>query len=406
MFAFVFFLLISGPFTGSFHSRIFTVNVQVMKKSFNKNPRYLALFSMAVLAVLSCKKDDGLDGQFTITYEISDISNNAVTYDIIPSDENTSYYSNIRPTSYFEGKSEIDVIKKDIEALMEEHGIVTIENMAYGRQNHVSHFNLYRNTEYTIYSFAVDHDGNTDYRLFRKDIKTDGENMVELEFTADVKILDVNAAEISIVPSDEESSWYWTYVTDEDIRKADGNLEKVLADEIAASVESEMSNGISFDEALHSIAHFGSFSNTISTLFGSTEYTMLMCAIDNKGNAVSEISTHEFETMKVPVSENRFSVSFSNITPISVDVAIATGNDDPYTFFLTYTDELEDVEQVVDYYIKDNGIIMNTGLYDIYRNDFTTSFNNLYPGTGYTLIIFGYQGGRTTAINTYEFSTI
>ena len=109
--------------------------------------------------------------------------------------------------------------------------------------------------------------------------------------------------------------------------------------------------------------------------------------------------------MRVPISGNGFTLDVRNITSSSAVLHIETVNEDPYTFFVSPGGQGYSIEELVDYYIEDNGILMNTGLLDIYKGDYTSSFSGLDPMTEYIVIVFGYEGGRTTSIETVSFVT-
>ena len=134
-------------------------------------------------------------------------------------------------------------------------------------------------------------------------------NPVEMTFTFDVQTLSPNAAEISITPSDNTQTWYWTRATDKEFTDANKNKDALFKDMLESDIEYGIQEeGFDRAGAVADITHTGPFNNTLQSLFGSTTYHLLAAAIDKEGNPLSEVSQYTFESQKTPVSLNTFSI--------------------------------------------------------------------------------------------------
>lgn len=361
----------------------------------------------ALLSLPSCDKTSGNGDpeNDSIVFSIRETSRNYIVYDAAPNNAEAAYFVNVRPEYQFSVKTEAEIVSEDMESIKGEDGGLDFSKLYHGTLESVKAEGLYSDTQYRIYGFYVDGQGVPSSGFFSKKAYTEKITGVSCEYAVSVELTGVTSADISISPSDKEISWYWTLATDDDLAECDGIAEMFVKRELDASIEYDMSQGMTFRDALLSNMHFGDFSNSLVTLFGSTNYHILICAVDYEANIASEIQEYEFESMKVPISGNGFVLYVANITSSSAVLHVETVNDDPYTFFISPDGQGYSVEELVDYYIEDNGILMNTGMLDIYKGDQESQFSGLDPETGYIVVAFGYEGGRTTSIETVSFVT-
>ena len=361
----------------------------------------------ALLSLPSCDKTSGNGDpeNDSIVFSIRETSRNYIVYDAAPNNAEAAYFVNVRPEYQFSVKTEAEIVSEDMESIKGEDGGLDFSKLYHGTLESVKAEGLYSDTQYRIYGFYVDEQGVPSSGFFSKKAYTEKNTGVSCEYAVSVELTGVTSADISISPSDKEISWYWTLATDEELDECDGIAEMFVKNELDASIEYDMSQGMEFRDALLSNVHFGDFYNSLSSLFGSTKYNVLVCAVDYEANIASGIYEYEFESMRVPISGNGFTLDVRNITSSSAVLHIETVNEDPYTFFVSPGGQGYSIEELVDYYIEDNGILMNTGLLDIYKGDYTSSFSGLDPMTEYIVIVFGYEGGRTTSIETVSFVT-
>lgn len=231
---------------------------------------------------------------------------------------------------------------------------------------------------------------------------------IEMNFTFEVEPLKPNTAVIKITPSIERQAWYWCRATDKEFIAAGNNKEKVLEAFLKNDIDYGLNEeGFDLEGAVADISHTGTFTNTIQSLFGSTTYHLLAVAIDTQGNPISDVTEYTFESMKTPVSLNTFTIQIpeAEISYASAKVTIQPTNQDPYTWFLATTAQ-GSPEVLAQNYIDEMGILLNTGYSDIYKGTQTYTFPNMLdPDTEYTVIVFGYEAGRTTSIESAFFKT-
>ena len=71
------------------------------------------------------------------------------------------------------------------------------------------------------------------------------------------------------------------------------------------------------------------------------------------------------------------------------------------------TSEQGTPEELAETYIEEMGLLLNTGYSDIYTGKQTFTYTNLLePDTDYTIVVFGYEAGRTTSIESSRFKTL
>lgn len=119
------------------------------------------------------------------------------------------------------------------------------------------------------------------------------------------------------------------------------------------------------------------------------------------------LSTYEYTTPPVSMSDNVITLSVSELTQSSVCVSTTTTNDDPYVVFPIKSSEIVGMD--------DSGVIAHLkNKYDYtmslytYEGDVSDEvYSRMRPDTEYTLLCFGYIAGtQTTAMERYEFSTL
>lgn len=114
-----------------------------------------------------------------------------------------------------------------------------------------------------------------------------------MTFTFDVQTLSPNAAEISITPSDNTQTWYWTRATDKEFTDANKNKDALFKDMLESDIEYGIQEeGFDRAGAVADITHTGPFNNTLQSLFGSTTYHLLAAAIDKEGNPLGSLPIH------------------------------------------------------------------------------------------------------------------
>lgn len=232
-------------------------------------------------------------------------------------------------------------------------------------------------------------------------------NPVAMTFEFDVKTLSPNSAEVVITPSDDNQTWYWTRATDKEFEKQGRNKDAMLKTMLQEDVDYGMNEeGWDLPNAVADVSHKGQFANTLQSLFGSTTYHLFAAAIDKEGKVLSEVAQYTFESKKCPVSLNTFSIEIpeSTVSFASARISIQPSNNDPYTWFVSPSNQ-GTAEQLAESFIEQNGLLLNTGYYYIYTGTQTQTMAGLDPDLDYTVVVFGYQAGRTTGIESSTFRT-
>lgn len=151
--------------------------------------------------------------------------------------------------------------------------------------------------------------------------------------------------------------------------------------------------GMSVEDFFEQMTNIGTQTIEIVGLLPENTYVGFAVAINDEAIFCSEMTKAEFTTLSVGDSDNRISISITDVGEDWADFEITTTNDDPYVFFIEPSSTFEglDDDEIIQFAL-DNISYTTT----IYNGDYSDTASPLTPGTEYTALAFGYITGTAT----------
>lgn len=215
-------------------------------------------------------------------------------------------------------------------------------------------------------------------------------------------------AVMSITPSDDNVPYFYAALTVEEYESTvvdDKGLDEYMSEYLAAVMEFY---GVDMSAAIEKNTTKGPVNDTFSsTLSPGTDYYAFAFGLNEQGRINTQVSRERFATEAVKSSDNKFTVTVSDITSGGGVISLATTNSDTYIIEVLFTQDVKD--------IADATIIAKLEtLYEGRLPMFVRSGDmvldgegGLQPNTDYTVVVFGYDGGfATTPITRKSFKTL
>lgn len=251
-------------------------------------------------------------------------------------------------------------------------------------------------TEYTVRVRALAEEGSdwTDSEWAEiKVVPEGGQEPEEFVITAEVNDLVVH---VEVYPADKQQPYYAEVIT-EDQFKNDFNSDPQYAYEEILKYYKEIFGSGTFD-----------FLKDIGDLkfdMDLTDYDMvhyvILAGFDEELVIETDVYMKEFKTGELPMSDNTFEVTFSNVTASTITATVVPSNNDPYTMVMIESEDLEGYseDEVYSLMAKEySGWISE----HIYRGEMEMNYSSgLLPDKEYTLLVFGWKTVPNTDINRF-----
>ena len=266
--------------------------------------------------------------------------------------------------------------------------------------------NLTPNTKYVLFAFGMDSNGNITSKLSRLDFTT--KEFVATDdctFTLSASNIQATTMTLNVTPSSQTTRYYIGLVTAE----AAANYTK---DGLAAEFIS-MEEEYDIDWATSPYVFTGAKSLDViddlsyKPLTASTEYTFVIFGIDTTGKRTTTVTTFNATTAAPAQSDMTLDMAATDITMNGATVTVTPSSQTeeyfanimPYDTYKTATNDDEIISSIVEQLGSNMSSYLASG---------TTKFNyeyQLVSNTKYVAYAFGYAGGATTKLFTYEFTT-
>lgn len=145
-----------------------------------------------------------------------------------------------------------------------------------GQPTIMTYSSLSNNTEYYIYCYGLTTEGEVTTEFCKERFVTKMVDKVDLDFTAQVSNISKSGAYVEVLPSNNESSYFWTYVSEMDWVKYDLDF---IMDNMIQNVLYEVSTGVN----IYDILHVGPSHEDITGLWAGTKYHLVGWGMDDKG---------------------------------------------------------------------------------------------------------------------------
>ena len=214
-------------------------------------------------------------------------------------------------------------------------------------------------------------------------------------FTITVNNIKAIMAEVTVVPTDAQITYYTDVINDKDFQTAMKNgfddylnwlIDKLMRDE-----------NISFSKAVERITSKGKEDYTLTSLNPNSLYHAVAVGIDSEGHSTTEVVSKSFTTLDAKKSDNKLSVEISNLTINGGKISVKTTNRDSYVLNIIPTTIVEGMTnmEIAQKSIDDN-IAWGGILEMIHEGDFSYNEQECKPNWEYYVVVFGYDEGVIT----------
>ena len=357
--------------------------------------------------------------------EVKNQSSTSCTTVITPSDDETLYITLMADVDYFYQAgitTEEELFQDDYNYFMgiaKEYNVELIKEfllmneMAFTGESNITWTNMAPGKEYILYVYAIEVNAeNNDYSLAspitHKSIVLEAGELRDVEF--DVKV-DVNGPEVTyhITPIDWDGKYYLDIYAEGDyMYRAEGStLDENYATTVSSTwlgmITTYLNSGYTAQQLLDIMCLEGeqSYSENRSA---ATKYAMILYTIemiDGLPQVTSKPYLVNFATEEVGRSDMQIDIKVENCYVRVADIVVTPSSNDPYTIALVATEEVPEStdEEIISWLT--NNFNMST-----YRGSIFSHLNTLAPETEYSVLAFGYYGGKvTTDLFRYDFKT-
>lgn len=156
---------------------------------------------------------------------------------------------------------------------------------------------LKNNTEYYAYCYGLTSDKRVTTGFHMHKFVTSIVNEVDLSLSASVSDIGVDSANVVVTPSDDNVTYFWTYVSEMDMAKYDLNE---IMDNMIQNIMYEISTGAD----PYDIIHIGPSSEYMTGLWKGTRYFLVGWGMDEMGTPTTQpMQFGEFSTLQEQMQE-------------------------------------------------------------------------------------------------------
>ncbi|MBO7300052.1 MAG: hypothetical protein J6U53_01430 [Tidjanibacter sp.] len=265
----------------------------------------------------------------------------------------------------------------------------------------VSYDQLSPSTSYVLYAYGVTLEGERVTDVVK--VKFTTAPPYEGDITFDIKVTEENhILNIVIEPSHAGVAYYYDIITDETIAEWQAEYGTTdLKASVQAYINATVEEYIYWGDIYEASEYFDWYSylhpvNDYYECVANTHYTIYACKWDENCQLLGEISTVEHTSAAVKPSTNYITMTLSNPTQTSVDVATTTTTADPYVIMGVPSSEWEGMsdKQIYAWIMANYGTFYITDF--IFEGNVSGTFTGMDPDTEYTFVAFGYEAGEMT----------
>ena len=261
------------------------------------------------------------------------------------------------------------------------------------------------NTTYVAYAYGFDNETLTPLtEISRLKITTTAVSDYTLHFDFNVEVDGPNVS-IDVAPQGYDGYYYYGVFWAKDVAGAS-------AEELRSYCEQTWENDKAYyssffdtpEQGLHFIFNelaFRGAQHLEVELDANTEFILWAFGMDDEALMNTTPEFYNFTTGGVTASENRFTLSVTELHPRKATVKVETTNDDSYVATLVAGDRFEgNTDAEIMEYILENFTVQYV------NGTMSDTATGLVPSTEYELLVFGAQAGApTTELSRLKFTT-
>lgn len=379
----------------------------------------LFLLSVIVLMNYSCEKDvQGAENgvrDMKINITVSDVTSASARIVLEPELQDESYYYSAMPKSEFDALGGDEGVKKaDMEYfqnMADENGLDVSQIISglliNGNEDEVYN-NLKSETEYVVYAYSMDKDGESGATVSKTTFMTDKDAQNPSESMLKVEIKSTGMCEVSavITPENQELMYYPDIIDENTYNEYGGNKDAIRQYFVETLENTAEHYGLTIEEVVQELWICGKTEKKFTHLNPESNYYCYAVVLESNGN-VLDLAYEKAVTTERIMTDLELVYEVSNITSISFEVKIKPSDQEHKYFFEVwpknqfdrYSSDEEVMQVVLDKYGKDIDQIL-------YQGEIEGPVNNLPSNSDYVLIGFGYNGSYCTELFKQEVSTM
>lgn len=352
--------------------------------------------------------------EFELAVDATDISQSGATLLVTPTDKSaTFFYDIVTKAAYDKWGGDENTVAQNIEYIEQAIYIFAMQGYDYTYDDFISHGDiaevktgLASDTEYVLFAFGLDNQGNPTAPLAKKEFRTEPFAATDdCRFELSVSDVTATSMKIDVVPT-SDATRYYVGVCRSSV------LGQYSLDELAARlIADENSQGI--DWATSPYLFSGKRSLDVVSdlqykpLVGSSEYVAVVFGMDAKGARTTGIAhivqrTADPQQSDMTVEITAHSITFNGakvlFEPSDADATYFTDVID-YETYATFGSDDKLIRHMVDTAGDSMSAYLTKGRHTV---DCT---NMLLADTKYVAYCFGFDNGATTRVFKQEFTT-
>ncbi|MBQ8774265.1 MAG: hypothetical protein IJZ50_00220 [Alistipes sp.] len=292
-------------------------------------------------ATLTFEFDDKLTVDVLVTQSVADsdfvinvsyVSAYGCWVNIAPIKHEGPFLFLIVSKNYFELVGDMEnLYKEDLDYIRElaEYAGCTIEeylpmaaNMysALGEEVNMSYSKLTPETQYVVYCYGMDAQGNRTSDICYKEFTTTIVATSDIEFSLDVSDIEAHSAKIVVTPSNDDL-YYWTYISEMDYAQYD---DYAVMENMINNVKAQVDRGADITDIIHS----GASSQTPSSLWSGTKYHIIAWGMDERCTATTKpTNIGSFTTLSDGISDDcTFEISCPEVGQTDILINVKPSN--------------------------------------------------------------------------------
>ena len=366
----------------------------------------------------------GFEG-VTFQMEISNKTTTTCTSKVVPSDSEVPYIIYMAELDYFYNMGITTAEELFIDdynyfmSMVEQYNVEMLEEfllmnqIAFKGESVISWTNMTPDKEYVLYAYAIDvNDENNDYTLgspiAHMMFSLSSSELSEVKFDVQIEV-DGPKATYTIKPIDYNGKYYLDIYAEGDYMyrspgtELDDSYVRTVTNTWMSMISIYMQSGYTAEQLFEIMCLEGE--ETYSEIRdAATNYAMVLYAIemvDGLPQVASKPQLVNFSTEAVEKSDMTIDIKVENNYVRVADITVTPTTDEPYTVALVATEE---VPESTDAEIM-SWLINNFDMSQ-YRGSIFSHVNSLKPQSEYSVLAFGYYGGKiTTELFRLDFTT-
>lgn len=342
------------------------------------------------------KKEEPIDLSFEISMD--EIGTTTASFTVKPSNDDDTYLAMVVEKDYFDSFGSEEAYFQDdlkyFETMAEKNGVSLQEYLEAvvlisGTQT-IPLSKLTPETAYYVYCYGLTADAEKTTEIFKKEFTTEGTQKVEADFEIS-SVVKGTEVDLSVTPSNKDIRYISDVVASAAIVDGLFTIEDLYQEYINQYIYVWTAYGKSPQECLDEITLFGDQTLHYS-LDENTEYIGFAIGVSEDAILNTELSQEKFTTTEVVPSDNKISISITDIAAHSFNYSVTTTNNDAYVLYADYSVNWKDM--------TDEEILAEVTKQDllsyIFMGNTEGSFKDMDSDTEYIFMAFGYSAGKVT----------